>query len=79
MSKIIRHLIALPLLAAPWAVFADDGRVGVASLQVKERLQSIEQINVTAEKERKDIAPESDAVAELLQQAQEIDAEAQAD
>ena len=79
MSKIIRHLIALPLLAAPWAAFADDGRVGVASLQVKERLQSIEQINVTAEKERKDIAPESDAVAELLQQAQEIDAEAQAD
>ena len=79
MTKTMRHLIALPLLAAPWAAFANDGRVDVASLQVKERLQSIEQINVTAEKERKDIAPESDAVAELLEQAQALDAEAQAD
>ena len=75
----LKHLIAVPLLAAPWAAIADDGRVDVASLQVKERLQSIEQINVTAEKERKDIVPESDAVAELLQQAEALDAEAKAD
>ena len=72
----LKHFIALPLLAAPWFASADDGRVDVASLQVKERLQSIEQINVTAEKELKDVAPESDAVAELLKQAEALDAEA---
>ena len=47
--------------------------VQVASLAVKERLQSIEQINVTAEKEQLDVEPESQAVADLLAELEELE------
>jgi hypothetical protein len=49
--------------------------VQVASLQVKERLQSIEQINVTAEKEARDVTPESQAVADILAELEALEAD----
>jgi len=58
------------------AAFADDSRtVAVPSLKVKERLHSIEQINVTAEKEQHAVKPESKAVESLLAEAEELDRE----
>ena len=51
----------------------DEQTVQVASLQVKERLRSIEQINVSAETTLTDEKPVSDAVAKLLEEAKVID------
>ncbi len=68
-----RYILGPMLLTVPMLTWADDARVAVASLTVKERLQSIEQINVTAEKPLKDIKPESKAVAELLELADELE------
>ncbi|MEM7100230.1 MAG: hypothetical protein AAF541_18325 [Pseudomonadota bacterium] len=53
----------------------DEQTVQVASLQVKERLRSIEQINVSAETTPTEEKPISDAVAKLLEEAETLDAE----
>ncbi|MEM7077115.1 MAG: hypothetical protein AAF513_00680 [Pseudomonadota bacterium] len=52
--------------------------VKVPSLEVKERLQSIEQINVTAEKPVQEQAPISNAVAEALREAELLDTQTRA-
>ncbi len=51
----------------------DEQLVRVSSLQVKERLRSIEQINVTSEKQVLDIEPDSLRVQALLEEADELD------
>ena len=50
------------------SAFADQtgNVVAVDSLSVKERIKSIEQINVTADKALVDVAPESERVAAFL-------------
>lgn len=67
--------LAFLLFLAPLVAFANDTSEGiqVASLKVKERLQSIEQINVTAEKPAVAVEPESAKVAALLEEAEQID------
>ena len=73
--KTLAYLIFLtPLLLVETAV-ADDDResVLVSSLTVKERLHSIEQINVSAEKKQVKVEPASAAVAALLAEAEAID------
>lgn len=55
------------------AVADQPAVVQASSLEVKERLHSIEQINVTAEKEQVDVAPVSEAVARLLEEAERAD------
>ena len=68
----MKTICTLVLALFTAGAFADEP-VRVASLQVKERLQSIEQINVTAEKEQLNIKPESDAVAALLDELDELE------
>ena len=65
-----RTAFILAALMLPLSGFAGD-TVTVSSLQVKERIQSIEQINVTAEKQQADIAPESQRVADILRELEE--------
>ncbi len=74
-SKTLKVLASL-IFIAPLCVIADDsaGNVQVSSLKVKERLQSMEQINVTAEKKQVAAEPESSAVAALLREAEAIEA-----
>jgi len=73
--KIVKTVAYLFLLSPVLAVADANDNVQVPSLKVKERLQSIEQINVTAEKKQLAIAPESEAVAALLREADSIDAQ----
>ena len=47
--------------------------VSTQSLQVRERIRSIEQINVTAEKEVAPEAPSSERVKALLQEATQLE------
>ena len=54
-----------------------DEVVNVSSLKVKERIQTMEQINVSSELEKQEEAPTSEAVAELLEEATQIEAEAE--
>ncbi len=68
--------VMLATLLLPVAGFA-DGTVAVSSLEVKERIRSIEQINVTAEKEPADIAPESQRVADILRELDEAEDKAE--
>jgi hypothetical protein len=56
-----------------------DELVPVASLEVKERIRTIDQINVTAETDKIAEAPSTEAVADLLEEARLIDAEDTAD
>ncbi len=65
-----RTAFILAALMLPLSGFAGD-TVTVSSLQVKERIQSIEQINVTAEKQQADIAPDSQRVADILRELEE--------
>lgn len=71
--------LAVSMLLAPFAI-ADDGSdvVQVPSLQVKERLKSIEQITVSTEKPAQATEVESAAVAELLQVADLLDQQSEA-
>ena len=69
--KIIMSLCVLLLSAS---VFADEV-VDVASLEVKERIQSMEQVNVSAPTEKQAEQPSTDAVAALLEEASAIEAE----
>ena len=73
--KTLACLMVLAPLLLVEAAAADDVREGVlvSSLKVKERLQSIEQINVSAEKKQLKVEPESAAVAALLAEAEAID------
>ncbi len=52
-----------------------DEVVKVSSLQVKERIQTMEQVNVSAPTERKAEQPSSKAVADLLAEATTIEGE----
>ena len=61
--------------AAAWG----DEVVPVASLEVKDRIRTIDQINVSAETEKIAEAPSSEAVAQLLEEARELDAQADTD
>ena len=69
----ILALVALVVGANAWA----DEVVSVASLEVKERIQTMEQINVSAEVEVQPEMPTSEAVAALLDEATEIEAKDQ--
>lgn len=58
------------------AAFADSAVVKVYSLDVKERVQNLELINVTAEKPASDEAEAPDAELQaILDEAAELDAE----
>ena len=72
--RIVKAVAYLFLLSPLLAMADANEQVQVPSLKVKERLQSIEQINVTAEKKQLAIAPESEAVAALLREADMIEA-----
>ncbi|MEM9622119.1 MAG: hypothetical protein AAF993_10750 [Pseudomonadota bacterium] len=66
-------LLLSSTIAVADANSAQSDAVQVPSLKVKERLQSIEQINVTSEKTVQDIQVESQAVANLLEEADQLD------
>ena len=70
MKRLLLVVALCPVLA-----LADDsaGTVQVPSLKVKDRLHSIEQIVVSAEKEQVAEAPESNRVAQLLEEARQLD------
>ena len=76
LKTISRLSVGLALCTAPFAIsVADEAQLTtLPSLVVKERLQSIEQINVTAETEQQEEQPVSAAVAQLLDEAQQLDA-----
>ena len=52
-------------------------RVAIPSLEVKERLHSIEQINVTAEKEAQPVQPSNAEISDILEEAAAIDESSQ--
>lgn len=70
-------LVLATLLLSGMAYASNDANVvQTASLEVKERLQVIELINVTAEKAQvEDIEPVSEKVAEILEEAERVEAE----
>ena len=63
-------------VGASMSVSADEV-VNVSSLKVKERIQTMEQINVSSELDKQEEAPTSEAVAELLEEATQIESEAE--
>lgn len=63
-------------VGASMSVSADEV-VNVSSLKVKERIQTMEQINVSSELDKQEEAPTSEAVAELLEEATQIEVEAE--
>lgn len=70
-------LVLAALLLSGMAYASNDANVvQTESLKVKERLQVIELINVTAEKAQvEDIEPVSEKVAEILEEAERVEAE----
>ncbi len=70
-------LVLATLLLTGMAYASNDANVvQTESLEVKERLQVIELINVTAEKEQvADVEPVSGKVAEILEEAERVEAE----
>ena len=74
----MRTLLSAIVALLATSVSADEV-VNVSSLKVKERIQTMEQINVSAELEKQEEAPTSEAVAKLLEEATEIEAEDQVD
>ena len=73
--KTVTTILAAALFAAGSA-HATDTPIEVASLQVKERLAAIEQINVTAKKEIDAAAEAADAdVAAILDMAEAVEEE----
>ncbi len=70
-------LVLATLLLTGMAYASNDANVvQTESLEVKERLQVIELINVTAEKEQvADVEPVSEKVAEILEEAERVEAE----
>ncbi len=74
----MKKLLVLATLLLSGLVFAsnDANVVKTESLEVKERLQAIELINVTAEKsEVQEVEPVSEAIAEILEEAEGVEAE----
>ncbi len=74
----MKKLLVLATLLLSGLAFAsnDANVVKTESLEVKERLQAIELINVTAEKsEVQEVEPVSETVAEILEEAERIEAE----
>ena len=66
----------LVVMAAPVAYANDGAHVQVPSLEVRARITSMEQVNVTAEKSIDPDAPApSVGVAQLLAELEEIEAE----
>ncbi len=70
-------LVLATLLLTGMAYASNDANVvQTESLKVKERLKVIELINVTAEKEQvADVEPVSEKVAEILEEAELVEAE----
>ena len=70
-------LVLATLLLTGMAYASNDANVvQTESLEVKERLQVIELINVTAEKEQvADVEPVSEKIAEILEAAERVEAE----
>ena len=68
-----KFFIATGTVLCATSILADEV-VPVASLEVKERIRSIDQINVTAETDKLAEAPSTAAVAALLDEAARIDA-----
>ncbi len=70
-------LVLATLLLTGMAYASNDANVvQTESLEVKERLQVIELINVTAEKEQvADVEPVSEKIAEILEEAERVEAE----
>ena len=70
-------LVLATLLLTGMAYASNDANVvQTESLEVKERLQVIELINVTAEKEQvADVEPVSEKVADILEEAERVEAE----
>jgi hypothetical protein len=74
----VKKLLVLATLLLTGMAYAsnDANVVQTESLEVKERLQVIELINVTAEKEQvADVEPVSEKVAEILEEAERVEAE----
>lgn len=72
----MRTLTLVALLAAAGAAWADttDATVKVYSLQVKERIQTLELIDVTAEKQPSDEAePLTPALMAILEDAEALE------
>jgi|GEM_PF-6153031 len=71
---------ALMCAAAPGAYANDGAQVQVPSLEVRARIASMEQVNVTAEKSiNPDVPAPSEGVAQLLAELEEIEAQANAE
>ncbi|MEE8243421.1 MAG: hypothetical protein V3R27_00380 [Pseudomonadales bacterium] len=70
-------LVLATLLLTGMAYASNDANVvQTESLEVKERLQVIELINVTAEKEQvADVEPVSEKIADILEEAERVEAE----
>lgn len=70
-------LVLATLLLTGMAYASNDANVvQTESLEVKERLQVIELINVTAEKAQvEDVEPVSEKVAQILEEAEQVEAE----
>ena len=70
-------LVLATLLLTGMAYASNDANVvQTESLEVKERLQVIELINVTAEKARvEDVEPVSEKVAQILEEAEQVEAD----
>lgn len=66
---IMKIVVVLACLAGIGAAAADD-RIRGQTLQVKERLAALEQINVTARKEVDESIPMDDEVAAILVEAE---------
>ena len=75
----MRTLISAVALLLATTAAADNTTsvVSVSSLDVKERIRTMEQINVSAETDQVAEQPTTSAVAELLDEATEIESEAE--
>ncbi len=74
----MKKLLVLATLMLTGMAYAsnDANVVQTESLEVKERLQVIELINVTAEKAQvEDVEPVSEKVAQILEEAEQVEAE----
>ncbi len=71
----VRSLLATGAVLCTTAVWADDV-VPVASLEVKDRIRTIDQINVSAETRQVAETPSTAAVAALLDEAEQLDTHA---
>lgn len=71
--RAVQFFIATSTALSAASIWADEV-VPVASLDVKERIRTIDQINVSAETDKVAEAPSTAAVAALLEEAEQLDA-----